>query len=75
MIDAGYVASEVHGTVVVDAERNLALPLLENVFFEFVPVRGLGMRGSATRCCCTSSARLETTISWSRRSVASCAIT
>ncbi len=39
MIDAGYVASEVHGTVVVDAERNLALPLLENVFFEFVPVQ------------------------------------
>ena len=38
MIDAGYVASEVHGTVVVDAERNLALPLLENVFFEFVPL-------------------------------------
>ena len=29
MIDAGYVASEVHGTVVVDAERNLALPLLD----------------------------------------------
>ena len=38
MIDAGYVASEVHGTVVVDAERNRALPLLESVFFEFVPV-------------------------------------
>ncbi len=38
MIDAGYVASEVHGTVVVDAERNLALPLLDSVFFEFVPV-------------------------------------
>jgi hypothetical protein len=38
MIDAGYVASEVHGTIVVDAERNLALPLLESVFFEFVPV-------------------------------------
>jgi hypothetical protein len=38
MIDAGYVASEVRGTVVVDAERNLALPLLEDVFFEFVPV-------------------------------------
>ena len=36
MIDAGYVASEVRGTVVVDAERNLALPLLEDVFFEFV---------------------------------------
>ena len=38
MIDAGYVASEVRGTVVLDAERNLALPLLEDVFFEFVPV-------------------------------------
>jgi hypothetical protein len=37
MIDAGYVASEVRGTVVVDADRNLALPLLEDVFFEFVP--------------------------------------
>lgn len=37
-IDAGYVASEVRGTVVVDAERNLALPLLEHVFFEFAPV-------------------------------------
>lgn len=38
MIDAGYVASEVRGTVVIDADRNLALPLLEDVFFEFVPV-------------------------------------
>jgi hypothetical protein len=37
-VDAGYVASEVRGTVVVDAERNLALPLLEHVFFEFAPV-------------------------------------
>jgi len=37
MVDAGYVASEVRGTVVVDVERNLALPLLEDVFFEFVP--------------------------------------
>jgi hypothetical protein len=37
MIDAGYVASEVRGTVVVDAGQNLALPLLEDVFFEFVP--------------------------------------
>jgi hypothetical protein len=37
-IDAGYVASEVRGTVVVDAARNLALPLLEHVFFEFAPV-------------------------------------
>ncbi|HXV23602.1 MAG TPA: GH3 auxin-responsive promoter family protein [Alphaproteobacteria bacterium] len=38
MIDAGYVASELRGTVVVDADRNLALPLLQDVFFEFVPV-------------------------------------
>ena len=37
MVDAGYVASEVRGSVVVDAERGLALPLLEDVFFEFVP--------------------------------------
>jgi len=37
MVDAGYVASEVRGTVVVDVDRNLALPLLEDVFFEFVP--------------------------------------
>ncbi len=36
MIDAGYVASELRGTIVVDAERNLALPLLADVFFEFV---------------------------------------
>jgi GH3 auxin-responsive promoter len=40
MIDAGYVASEVRGTVVVDAERGLALPLLDDVFFEFAPVDG-----------------------------------
>jgi GH3 auxin-responsive promoter len=40
MIDAGYVASEVRGTVVVDAARNLALPLLDDVFFEFAPVDG-----------------------------------
>lgn len=38
MVDAGYVASEVRGTVVVDVERNLALPMLGDVFFEFVPV-------------------------------------
>jgi hypothetical protein len=37
MVDAGYVASEVRGTVVVDVDRNLALPLLEDMFFEFVP--------------------------------------
>jgi hypothetical protein len=38
MVDAGYVASEVRGTIVVDVARNLALPMLEDVFFEFVPV-------------------------------------
>jgi hypothetical protein len=38
MMDAGYVASELRGTVVVDVARNLALPLLGDVFFEFVPV-------------------------------------
>jgi hypothetical protein len=37
MIDAGYVASEVRGTIVVDIENNLALPMLGDVFFEFVP--------------------------------------
>ncbi|HYD86437.1 MAG TPA: GH3 auxin-responsive promoter family protein [Vitreimonas sp.] len=37
MIDAGYVASEVRGTIVVDVRKNLALPLLGDVFFEFVP--------------------------------------
>jgi hypothetical protein len=39
MIDFGYVASEMRATVVVDAERNLALPLLDDCFFEFVPLR------------------------------------
>jgi hypothetical protein len=38
MIDAGYVASEVRGTVVIDAASNLALPMLDDVFFEFAPV-------------------------------------
>ena len=38
MVDAGYVASEVRGTIVLDAQRNLALPMIEDVFFEFVPV-------------------------------------
>jgi hypothetical protein len=38
MVDAGYVASEVRGTIVVDIEKNLALPLLEDVFFEFAEV-------------------------------------
>jgi hypothetical protein len=38
MIDAGYVASEVRGTIVADAANNLALPLIDDVFFEFGPV-------------------------------------
>ena len=38
MVDAGYVASEVRGTIVVDVERNLALPMLGDVFFEFAEV-------------------------------------
>ncbi|MCA3729512.1 MAG: GH3 auxin-responsive promoter family protein [Phenylobacterium sp.] len=36
MIDAGYIASELRGTIVVDARNNLALPMLGDVFFEFV---------------------------------------
>jgi hypothetical protein len=36
LIEAGYVASELRGTVVVDAAQSLALPVLEDVFFEFV---------------------------------------
>jgi hypothetical protein len=36
VIEAGYVATELRGTVVVDAMRGLALPVLEDVFFEFV---------------------------------------
>ena len=40
MIDFGYVASEMRGTIVIDADRDLALPLLEDVFFEFVPLEG-----------------------------------
>ena len=57
MIDAGYVASEVHGTVVVDAERNLALPLARTACSSSSSRWTTGMRGNATRCCCTSSAR------------------
>ena len=38
MMDAGYVASELRGTVVVDVTRGLALPMLRDVFFEFVLV-------------------------------------
>jgi hypothetical protein len=36
MVDGGYVASELRGTIVVDATRNLALPMLGQVFFEFI---------------------------------------
>ncbi len=38
MVDGGYVASEVRGTIVLDIERGLALPMLGDVFFEFAPV-------------------------------------
>ena len=38
LIEAGYVASEMRGTVVLDAHTNLALPVLEDVVFEFLPV-------------------------------------
>lgn len=38
MVDAGYVASELRGSIVVDVERGLALPMLGDVFFEFSPV-------------------------------------
>jgi hypothetical protein len=48
MVDAGYVASEVRGTVVVDIKNNLALPMLGDVFFEFVPAAKweVGERGT-----------------------------
>ena len=35
IIELGYVASEVHGTVNVDPRRNLCLPTLDHTFFEF----------------------------------------
>ena len=38
VIEAGYIASEVRSTVIVDPDRGLGLPLLDDVFFEFVPV-------------------------------------
>ncbi|MCB1498826.1 MAG: GH3 auxin-responsive promoter family protein [Bauldia sp.] len=38
LLEAGYVASETRSTVVVDVERGLGLPILDDVFFEFVPV-------------------------------------
>ncbi len=37
IIELGYVASEVHGTVNVDPWRNLCLPTLDQTFFEFAP--------------------------------------
>ena len=37
IIELGYVASEVHGTVNVDPRRNLCLPTLDHTFFEFAP--------------------------------------
>jgi len=36
VIELGYVASEVHGTVNVDPESNICLPTLADTFFEFV---------------------------------------
>jgi len=38
LVEAGYVASEMRGTVVVDVPSGLGLPLIEDVFFEFAPV-------------------------------------
>ena len=35
ILELGYVASEVHGTVNVDARRNACLPTLHRTFFEF----------------------------------------
>lgn len=49
MIDAGYVASEVRGTVVVDAASNLALPVVEDVFFEFAPIEAWDAGDRSTR--------------------------
>ena len=37
IIELGYVASEVHGTVNVDPRRNACLPTLDQTVFEFVP--------------------------------------
>ena len=37
VIELGYVASEVHGTVNVDPRRNQCLPPLDHTFFEFAP--------------------------------------
>ena len=35
ILELGYVASEVHGTVNVDPRRNVCLPTLDHTFFEF----------------------------------------
>jgi len=43
MVDAGYVASEVRGSIVMDVEHGLALPMLGEVFFEFAPVESWEM--------------------------------
>ena len=37
IIELGYVASEVHGTVNVDPQLNACLPTLDQTIFEFVP--------------------------------------
>ena len=37
IIELGYVASEVHGTINVDPRRNVCLPTLDQTIFEFVP--------------------------------------
>lgn len=37
IIELGYVASEVHGTVNVDPQRNLCLTSVDHTFFEFAP--------------------------------------
>ena len=37
IIELGYVASEVHGTINVDPRRNVCLPTLDQTVFEFVP--------------------------------------
>ena len=35
IVELGYVASEVHGTVNIDSNRNVCLPALQDTFFEF----------------------------------------
>ncbi len=36
IIELGYMATEVRGTITIDAENNLGLPTIEDNFFEFV---------------------------------------